>query len=100
MRYIVKSSLMDCKLRIFLDEQLIRSLRQAGIGLPNRRKALGLTQGELGGSAGAKQSTISDIENGVVAASLETYLNLVAALDSELHLIARTADPDLTERRR
>ena len=82
---------------MLLDQQLIRSLRQAGIALRNRRKALGLTQGELGRRASVKQSTISDIENGVVAASLETYLNLVTALDSELHLIPRTADPGLTE---
>lgn len=82
---------------MILDQQLIRSLRQAGIALRNRRKALGLTQGELGRRASVKQSTISDIENGVVAASLETYLNLVTALDSELHLIPRTADPGLTE---
>lgn len=95
-----KLSLLDYKLRMILDEQLIRSLRQAGIALRNRRKALGLTQGELGRRAGTKQSTISDIENGVVAASLETYLNLVTALESELHLMPRTADPDLTQRRR
>jgi HTH-type transcriptional regulator/antitoxin HipB len=82
-----------------LDQQIIRSLRQAGIALRNRRKALGLTQGELGRRAGVKQSTISDIENGVVAASLETYLILVTALDSELHLLPRTADPSLTEQR-
>lgn len=82
---------------MILDQQLIRSLRQAGIALRNRRKALGLTQGEIGRRAGVKQSTISDIENGVVAASLETYLNLVTALDSELHLTPRTADPGLTE---
>lgn len=82
---------------MILDQQLIRSLRQAGIALRNRRKALGLTQGELGRRAGVKQATISDIENGVVAARLETYLNLVTAMDSELHLIPRTADPGLTE---
>ena len=82
---------------MIFDKQLIRSLRQAGIALRNRRKALGLRQGELGRRAGVKQATISDIENGVVAASLETYLNLVTALDSELHLTPRTADPVLTE---
>lgn len=77
---------------------IIRSIRQAGIALRNRRKVVGWTQSELARRAGTKQATVSDIENGVVAANLETYLALMTALDAELLLVPRSSDLGLTDR--
>ena len=77
-------------------EHIIRSIRQAGLALRSRRKSLGWTQSELARRAGTKQGTVSDIENGIVAASLETYLALMTALDAELLLVPRSSDLNLT----
>ena len=44
----------------------IRSLRQAGAVLKARRAARKISQKQLGEMTGTAQSTISDIENGVV----------------------------------
>ena len=79
------------------DEQLIRSLRQAGLALRRRRKALGVTQSALALRAGAKQATVSDIETGVIAPSLATYLALITALDAELLLVPRSSDQSLND---
>jgi transcriptional regulator with XRE-family HTH domain len=42
---------------------------------------------------GTAQSTISDIENGVVSVSLDVYLRLLEALGAELSATDRIADP-------
>jgi transcriptional regulator with XRE-family HTH domain len=43
---------------------------------------------------GTAQSTISDIENGVVSVSLDVYLRLLEALGAELSATDRLADRD------
>jgi transcriptional regulator with XRE-family HTH domain len=43
---------------------------------------------------GTAQSTISDIENGVVSVSLDVYLRLLEALGAELSAADRLADRD------
>ena len=62
----------------------IRSLRQAGGVLRARRAARKTSQKQLGEMTGTAQSTISDIENGVVSVSLDVYLRLLEALGAEL----------------
>ncbi len=62
----------------------IRSLRQAGVALRARRIARQLSQKELGKITGTAQSTISDVENGVLSVSLDVYLRLLEALGAEL----------------
>lgn len=74
----------------------IRSLRQAGSVLRARRAARQISQKELGQLTGTAQSTISDIENGVVSVSLDVYLRLLEALDAELSATDRLADRDLS----
>ena len=71
----------------------IRSLRQAGVVLKARRAARKISQKQLGEMTGTAQSTISDIENGVVSVSLDVYLRLLEALGTELSATDRVADP-------
>lgn len=73
----------------------IRSLRQAGAALRARRSACKISQKQLGEMTGTAQSTISDIENGVVSVSLDVYLRLLEALGAELSATDRLADQDL-----
>lgn len=74
----------------------IRSLRQAGTVLRARRAARKISQKQLGEMTGTAQSTISDIENGVVSVSLDVYLRLLEALDAELAANDRFVDQDMT----
>lgn len=77
-------------------EQSIRSLRQAGSVLRSRRKAHNMTQKQLSEATGTAQSSISDIEAGVVSVSLDVYLRLLEALNSEFRVVDRISDMDLT----
>ena len=70
----------------------IRSLRQAGVALRARRIARKLSQKELGKMTSTAQSTISDVENGVVSVTLDVYLRLLAALGAELLAKDRLVD--------
>ena len=73
----------------------VRSLRQAGTALRARRTARGMSQKQLGKITGTAQSTISDIENGVVAASLDVYLRLLEAMGAELSVSDRLSGRDI-----
>lgn len=77
------------------NEHSIRSLRQAGSVLRSRRKASKMTQKQLSEATGTAQSSISDIEGGVVSVSLDTYLRLLEALSAEVRIIDRVSDKDL-----
>lgn len=67
----------------------VRSLRQAASVLRARRRAQGITQKQLAETTGTAQSTISDIETGVVSVSLDVYLRLLEALGAELTVTER-----------
>lgn len=70
----------------------VRSLRQAGAALRARRAARRISQTQLGEMTGTAQSTISDIENGVVSVSLDVYLRLLEGLGAELSVTNRLVD--------
>lgn len=74
--------------------QSIRSLRQAAAALRARRRARGMTQKQLAQVTGTAQSTVSDIETGVVSVSLDVYLRLLEALGAELAVTGRIPDQD------
>ncbi|MCC5968942.1 MAG: helix-turn-helix transcriptional regulator [Pararhodobacter sp.] len=74
----------------------IRSLRQAGAVLRARRSERQISQKQLGEMTGTAQSTISDIENGVVSVSLDVYLRLLEALGAELSVTDRLVDREPT----
>lgn len=74
--------------------QAIRSLRQAATALRARRRARGMTQKQLTQATGTAQSTVSNIETGVVSVSLDVYLRLLEALGAELTVTGRIPDQD------
>jgi transcriptional regulator with XRE-family HTH domain len=53
-----------------------------------------MTQKQLAETTGTAQSTISDIETGVVSVSLDVYLRLLEALGAELTVTGRMPDRD------
>jgi len=69
---------------------LARDPRQLGNLIRRARKRRGLSQGALGAKAGLRQETISLIENGNLAAKIETILAVLAALDLELRVAPRS----------
>ena len=70
--------------------QIVRTLKQVGAAIRRRRRGLGLTQAELGSRAGLRQATISALENGETGTRLHTLTGVLAALDLELVIRART----------
>jgi HTH-type transcriptional regulator/antitoxin HipB len=74
----------------------VRSLRQAGAVLRANRKAQNMTQKQLTETTGTAQSTVSDIETGVVSVSLDVYLRRLEALNADLRVGDRAADEEQT----
>lgn len=71
-------------------ETLARTPLQFGNEIRENRKRLGLTQEQLAAKAGVRQRTISDIESATGNARLDTVMRILAALELELVLRART----------
>ncbi|SCM66710.1 transcriptional regulator, XRE family [Donghicola eburneus] len=69
---------------------LARTPRQIGTVIQRARKQRGWTQTELAEQAGVRQATISMIEGGGKPAKLETILAILAALDLEFRIGARS----------
>lgn len=72
--------------------QLARDPKQIGNIIRRARKKQGLTQSQLGDKAGLRQATVSQVENGLASARIETLLELFAALDLELCVAERSKD--------
>lgn len=74
---------------------LARTPKQIGTLIRRHRKRLGMSQSALGDRSGLRQETISLIETGNPATRLDTLLAVLAALDLELLVAARShgADP-------
>jgi HTH-type transcriptional regulator/antitoxin HipB len=70
-------------------DQIARSSKQIGAALRRRRRALGLTQSDLASQTDIRQATVSSAEAGEPM-QLDTLFNLLAALDLEIVLRART----------
>lgn len=69
---------------------LARDPGQIGNLIRRARKRQGLSQQALGDKVGLRQETVSLIENGNPATRLETLLAVLAALDLELQIAARS----------
>ncbi|MDF2096606.1 helix-turn-helix domain-containing protein [Aquibaculum arenosum] len=67
-----------------------RTPKQIGNLVRRARKRRGWSQTQLGNKAGLRQETISLIENGNPATRLETILGLLATLDLEFRVTARS----------
>ncbi|MBB3344712.1 helix-turn-helix domain-containing protein [Luteimonas sp. RC10] len=74
---------------------LARTPKQLGTTIRRNRKRLAMSQRALGERVGLRQETISLIETGNPATRLDTVLAVLAALDLELRIAARSrgADP-------
>lgn len=69
---------------------IARDPRQIGDALRRFRTRRGWSQEELGDRAGLRQATISTVENGNPEARLRTLAEMLAALDLELVIRARS----------
>ncbi len=67
----------------------IRSRKELGAAIARARKALALSQGDLGRKASLRQPLISELENGTTNATLDTVLKVLAALDLDLAVESR-----------
>ncbi|CAL4866067.1 hypothetical protein MMA231_00304 [Asticcacaulis sp. MM231] len=73
-------------------KQLARSPKQIGSVLRRHRESKNMTQCELAGLAGVRQATVSEVETGQEGTKLATLLDILAALDLEIMITARTRD--------
>lgn len=78
-------------------QDLARTPKQIGTLIRRTRKRLGMSQRELGDRVGLRQETISLIETGNPATRLDTMLALLAALDLEFQIAARSRGSDLQD---
>ena len=69
---------------------LARTPKQIGNLVRRTRKKLGWSQTQLGEKTGLRQETVSLIETGNPATKLETILAVLAALDLEFRITARS----------
>lgn len=67
----------------------LRSSKELGEVIRSIRKKQHLRQAELAHKATVRQALISDIENGVRAARLDTVLKILVALNMDLAVIPR-----------
>ncbi|WP_447970127.1 helix-turn-helix domain-containing protein [Nitrospira sp. M1] len=69
---------------------LARNPKQIGNLVRQARKERGLSQTQLGEKAGLRQATISQLETGNPAATMETILAVLASLDLEFQIVRRS----------
>lgn len=65
-------------------DSIARTPRQLGNTIRRARKALALTQGQLGARMGARQATVSTLEKGEAATQMRTLMDALAALELEI----------------
>lgn len=70
----------------------VRSSKELGEAVRLTRKNRKLSQTELAQKASLRQALISDVENGVTSAKLDTILKVMAALDLDLAVVERRVD--------
>jgi len=75
-------------------EQITRTPTQLGAVLRRRRKALGLSQADLGQRINLRQATVSAVESGEVDTKLTTLMDTLAALNLELVVRPRSSGGD------
>lgn len=76
---------------------LARTPRQIGTIIRRNRKRLAWSQSKLGERVGLRQETISLIENGNPAVRLDTLLAVLAALELEFRIAARSRNASVDD---
>lgn len=74
--------------------ELARTPKQIGSIVRRNRRRLGMSQRALGERVGLRQETISLIETGNPATRLDTMLSVLAALELEFQVDARSRGSD------
>ena len=77
--------------------QIARTAKQIGVAIRRRRRALGLSQSDLGSMAGLRQATISTLESGESGTQLRTLADVMAALELEVVIQERSKAPKSIE---
>ena len=79
-------------------DQIARTPKQIGAAIRRRRRALGLSQADLGTRTGLRQATISALENGEPGTQLRTLTDVMAALGLEMVVRERsTGQTDIAD---
>jgi HTH-type transcriptional regulator/antitoxin HipB len=73
-----------------MGDQIARTPKQIGEAIRRRRKALHLTQKDLGNKTKLRQATISELEGGEPGTQLSTLLDTLAMLELELVIRPRS----------
>lgn len=71
-------------------EHIARTVKQTAAVLRRERRKQSITQGQLGKKIGVRQATISRLESGEDAVSLQTLMDTLTALNLELVIRPRT----------
>lgn len=77
--------------------QIARTAKQLGVAIRRRRRALGLSQSDLGSRAGLRQATISTLESGEPGTRLRTLVDVMTALELEVVIQERSKAPKSIE---
>lgn len=77
--------------------QIARTVKQIGVAMRRRRRALGWSQSDLGSKAGLRQATISTLESGEPGTRLRTLVDAMAALELEVVIRDRSKAPKSIE---
>lgn len=78
--------------------KIVRSNQDLGSVIRSARRQQNLRQVDVAQKASVRQALVSDIENGVTTAKLDTIIRVLAALDLDLSIIPRrTTEFDPTE---
>ncbi|MCB1882002.1 MAG: helix-turn-helix transcriptional regulator [Chromatiaceae bacterium] len=79
-------------------QKIIRNNQDLGAAIRLARKTNNMRQVDVAQKASVRQALVSDIENGVTTARLDTVIRVLAALDLDLAIIPRrTTGFDPTE---
>ncbi len=68
---------------------IIRSNLDLGAAIRLARKNMDLRQVDVAQKASIRQALVSDLENGVTTAKLDTVIRVLAALDMDLSIVPR-----------
>lgn len=69
--------------------RIIRNNNDLGEAIRRERKARDMRQVDVAQKASVRQALVSDLENGVTTAKLNTVIRVLAALDMDLSIIPR-----------
>ena len=73
-------------------QTIIRNSKELGEAMRLARTRSAMRQTDVAKKAGIRQALVSDLENGVAAAKLDTLIKVLAVLDMDLSVMPRRKD--------